>query len=464
MHDIQKLKNIKVFNAGTNWCAYGVSTDTRKPINGMLFFAIKGERYDGHTFVNDAIQQGTAGVVINKSHEYLMDGLENKTVVLLVNNTIESLGELAHIIRERYKPTVITITGSNGKTTTKEMLYELLSSSYNTGRTQGNLNNLIGLPLSILNMEQDARIWVLELGTSRYGELASLAEIASPDIGVLTNIGRAHLEFFKDLEGVAKAKSEMFSVMTTDGTAVMNADDPFVMSIADHFKGMVLTAGFASDAQLRILSYNLTDKGMDFKITCEGKEHSLSMRISGKHYLYDMALSILCARHLNVEWDNIRAACERFTVFKGRGNRMSYKNDITVIDDTYNANPDSMRSGFLSAIERYGAERIVAVIGDMLELGEQTAQQHFSLGEFLAEKGISKFILIGRFSDNTFEGIRSSGKKQVYAKQAGDIQSAVQQLVGLSKNNVVIYIKGSRSMKLEQIISGYDNIMRNRDA
>ncbi len=464
MHDIEKLKDIKVLNAVTNWCANGVSTDTRKPINNMLFFAIKGERYDGHTFVHDAIQNGAVGVVINKDHEYLTDELKNRTAVFLVNDTVESMGELAHSIRERYNPTVITITGSNGKTTTKEMLYELLSSSYNAGRTQGNLNNLIGLPLSILNMEQDNRIWVLELGTSRYGELASLAEIASPNIGILTNIGRAHLQFFKDLEGVAKAKSEMFSAMTPDGTAIMNADDPFVMSIADHFKGRVLTAGFASNAHLRILSYSLTDEGMDFKIMYEGEEHNLSTRVSGKHYLYDIALSILCARHLNVEWDNIRTVCEHFTVFRGRGNKISYKNGITIINDTYNANPDSMLNGFLSIIERYGVEKIVAVIGDMLELGEQTAEQHFSLGKFLAEQGISKFILIGKFSDNTFQGILASGKKQIYVKQVGDIQSAVQELLYLSKDNIVIYIKGSRSMKLEQVISGYDDIMRNRYA
>ena len=464
MQDMQKLKNIAVSHAGTDWCAQGASTDTRKPLQDMLFFAIKGERFDGHTFAADAVRQGAAGVVLNKSLEHLAGGFSGKTAVFSVPDTVQSLGALAHALRERYKPAVITVTGSNGKTTTKEMLYTLLSESFRCGKTQGNLNNLIGLPLSILNMEQDTQVWVLELGTSRYGELASLAGIASPDIGVLTNIGRAHLEFFKDLQGVARAKSEMFSAMTQQGTAVMNADDPFVMEIANRFKGRVITAGFSGHAQLRILSYNLTDKGMDFRILYEGEERSFSTPVSGRHYLYDMALSMLCARHLQVGWDAIRSACERFTVFKGRGNSMSYKNNITVVDDTYNANPDSMQGGFQSAIERYGAERIVAVIGDMLELGEQSAQQHFDLGLYLAGQGINKFILMGRFSDNTFEGIRSSGKKQIYALQAGDIQSAVRELVSLSKDGTVIYIKGSRSMKLEQVLSGYDSIMRSKDA
>lgn len=464
MQDIQGLKNIKVVNAGKNWCASGVSTDTRKPVSNSLFFAIKGEHFDGHTFVNDAIKSRAAGVVIDKNYEYRADAAGNKAAVFSVPDTVESLGELAHSIRERYKPTVITITGSNGKTTTKEMLYDLLSGLYDTGRTQGNLNNLIGLPLSILNMEQETRMWVLELGTSRYGELASLTGIASPDIGILTNIGRAHLEFFHDLEGVAKAKEEMFSAMKTNGTAVMNADDPLVMGIARRFQGRTLTAGFSADAQMRIVSYNLTDRGMDFSIVYEGEEHSFSTPVSGRHYLYDIALSMLCARHVNVDWETIRAACGRFQVFRGRGNSMSYKNNITVLDDTYNANPDSMRSGFLSAIERYGAQSIVAVIGDMLELGDRTAQEHYALGKFLAEQGVGKFILLGRYSGNTFEGVLASGMKQVYAKQVGDIQSAVQELESLSKDGVTIYIKGSRSMKLEQVISAYDTYMRGRNA
>ena len=464
MQDIQGLKDIKVVHAGKNWYASGVSTDTRKPVSNTLFFAIKGEHYDGHAFVNDALRSRAAGVVVDKNYEYRADAAGNKAAVFSVPDTVESLGELAHSIRERYKPTVITITGSNGKTSTKEMLSELLSGMYGTGRTQGNLNNLIGLPLSILNMEQETRMWVLELGTSRYGELTSLTNIASPDIGILTNIGRAHLEFFHDLEGVAKAKEEMFSAMKTNGTAVMNADDPLVMGIARRFHGKVLTAGFSADAQLRIVSYSLTGQGMDFSIVYEGEEHSFSTPVSGRHYLYNIALSMLCARHVNVGWDKIRSACERFTVFKGRGNSMSYRNNITVIDDTYNANPDSMRSGFLSAIERYGAQNIVAVIGDMLELGDRTAQEHYELGKFLAEQGIGKFILIGRFSKSTLEGVLAPGIKEVYAKQVVDIQSAVQELESLSKEGFTIYIKGSRSMKLDQVISAYDTIMRGRNA
>ena len=464
MQDIQKLPDITVFHAGTNWSAQGASTDTRKPVRDMLFFAIKGERFDGHAFVADAVRQGAAGVVIGKSQEHLAGSFNGKAAVFAVQDTVQSLGALAHGIRERSRPTVITITGSNGKTTTKEMLSALLSASFRCGKTQGNLNNLIGLPLSILNMDQDARVWVLELGTSRYGELTSLAGIASPDIGILTNIGRAHLEYFKDLEGVARAKSEMFSAMAQDGTAVMNADDPFVMDIAARFRGRVVTAGFSASARLRILSYNLTDTGMDFTIRYEGEERSFSTPVSGRHYLYDMALSMLCARQLKVGWEAIRSACEQFTVFKGRGNIMSYQNNITVVDDSYNANPDSMQSGFQSAIERYGAERIIAVIGDMLELGDQTAQQHFALGQFLAEQGIHTFILMGRFSDSTFEGIRSSGKEKMYVLRAGDIQAAVRELVSLSQNGTVIYIKGSRSMKMEQVLNGYDSVMRSAHA
>jgi len=464
MHDIEALKDTKLLTINESWYADGVSIDTRKPTSNMLFFAIKGEHYDGHDFVKQAIDNGAVGAVINKVYEKKIQGYENKALFVYVNDTIQSLGELALIIRKRYKPTTITITGSNGKTTTKEILYEFLSTTYPTGKTLGNFNNLIGLPLSMLNMSQDKKIWVLELGTSRFGELANLSRIACPDIGILTNIGRAHIEFFKDIEGVARAKSEMFSVMEPDKVAIVNADDPYALNIVKSFKGKVLTAGFYPSASLSILSYNLLRGGMEFEIMYEGKRYKFSTQLSGKHYLYDIALAILCARHLNVEWENIKSVCKDFKPFKGRGNAITYKNGVVLIDDTYNANPDSMINGFLSAIERYGARNIIAVIGDMFELGQQTTIEHYNLGQFLAKQGINKFILIGKFSESTLEGIKSTGRKDIYVKQVNDTQSAVQELLYLSDEKAVIYVKGSRAMRLEEVISNYDYMMRQKNA
>lgn len=464
MYDIKNLREAKYLREDEYWYADGVSTDTRKPLNKMLFFAIKGERYDGHEFVKDAIDKGASGVVIDKTHEYLMQEYCNKTFIVTVNNTLLSLGELANIIRNRYKPMVITITGSNGKTTTKEILYNFLSTTFNTGRTQGNFNNLIGLPLSILNMRDDTKIWVLELGTNRYGELASLTKIASPDIGILTNIGKAHLESFKDLDGVAKAKLEMFSNMEQGKIAIINADDPFVLKIAKQFKGTVLSAGFSSDANLRVLSYTLTKEGMDFEILYEGKKRVFSTLLSGKHYLYDIALSMLCAVHLNVTWESIDLSCKNLSPFKGRGNVTIHKNGIVVIDDTYNANPDSMINGFISAIERYGASSIVALIGDMLELGEQSEEQHYALGKLLAEHGINKFILTGKFSTYILKGINDVNRKDTVAKQVNDINDAVKELLFFSKSKIVIYVKGSRNMKLDQVVAMYNSALEATNA
>ncbi len=464
LDDIKAINGVQAVNAVEPWHAEGASTDTRKPLSNALFVAIKGEHYDGHAFVRDAASRGAAGIVMKKGSLNPFEHTDRTPPVFFTEDTVEFLGALAHALRQRYKPTVITITGSNGKTTTKEMISGLLSGTYATGRTEGNLNNRIGLPLSMLNMDQAVRIWVLELGTSGYGELAGLAEIATPDIGVLTNIGRAHLEFFHDLQGVARAKAEMFTAMGPEGVAVMNADDPLVMDIARSFKGRVLTAGFSSHAQLRIQSYVIRPGGMDVTVAFEGGEHTLSTQMTGRHYLLDMALAIRCARHLDVGWDAIREACARFVPFKGRGSVMNYANGVTVIDDSYNANPDSMRSGFSAAVERYGAAHIVAVIGDMLELGTQTAVQHAALGEFLAGQGIRTFILIGKYADSTREGIHASGVQEVDVHMTDDLQSAADKLVLLSKPGTAIYVKGSRSMKLDQLIGAYDARMRGSHA
>ncbi len=464
MDDMNGLKDMGVISPVQGWSADGVSTDTRKPVKGSLFFAIRGERFDGHDFTKDALAQGAAGIVIDKKSMARAAGFVKERPVFAVDDTVKSLGELAHIIRKRYRPVVIAITGSNGKTTTKDMLAGLLSGTYDTDKTQGNLNNLIGVPLSILNMKHGTKTWILELGTSRYGELARLTGITDPDIGILTNIGSAHLEFFHDLQGVAKAKSEMFSAMRDDGAAIVNADDPLAMGIAGKFKGRILTAGFSNDASLHILSYRLNSNGMEFDVSYKGAQHHLSMPLSGRHYLYDMSLAVLCSVYLGVSWNEIETACGQFNVFKGRGNIMQYENGITVVDDTYNANPDSMREGFLSAVERYGAGHIIAVIGDMLELGTHTAEQHHALGRFLAVHGICRFILVGASSEYTLQGILSAKAPGIHASRVAGINDAADELVKTGRSGDVIYVKGSRSMKMEQVISVYDSMLRKNHA
>ena len=462
--DMRILGTIRTTDAAEGWRADGVSIDTRKDTAGRLYFSIKGGRFDGHDFAEQALARGAAGIVIDGSHAPMAQRLKSKGAVFSVDDTVASLGELARVIRNRYRPTVVGITGSNGKTTTREMLAALLEGTYVVGKTAGNLNNLIGLPVSILNMGRDSRVWVLELGTSRYGELAALTRMAAPDVGVLTNIGSAHLEFFESLEGVASAKAELFASMPEGGVAVTNADDPLTVRAAAAYRGTVLTAGFSPGASLRVLSSSATDAGMDFTVAYEGEERRLSMAVSGRHYLQDMAMAILCARHLEVGWERIAAACGRFRPMTGRGRVLSYKNGVTVIDDAYNANPDSMRQGLLSAIDRYGAGRIVAVLGDMLELGGHADREHFELGRFLAQHGVRRFVLMGSRAGRTREGVLSAGYRDVSVKLAKDAGGAVHELAALAGAGTVIYVKGSRSMRLDEVVEAYDSTMRVHDA
>ncbi|MCL4558477.1 MAG: UDP-N-acetylmuramoyl-tripeptide--D-alanyl-D-alanine ligase [Deltaproteobacteria bacterium] len=462
MKDIETTHGMDVLNGPADWCAEGVTTDTRKPVRGMLFFALRGERFDGHDFLQTAVSLGAAGVVVDRNGTQAALSLKDRTAVFAVDDTVLGLGMLAHAVRAGHGPTVIAITGSSGKTTTKEMLASILSRTHSTGKTRGNLNNAIGLPLSILNMEPGTSVWVLEIGTSRYGELGALTRIADPDIGVLTNVGMAHLESFHSLDGVARAKSEMFSAMSGHGTAVLNADDPRAMGIAGTFGGRVASAGFSEKASLRVVSYGLMKDGTgsEFEVSYEGERRGLTMPLTGRHYLHDMALAVLCARLLRVPWDDIRAACAGYRGLGGRGTAIPYESGITVIDDTYNANPDSMREGFLSAIERYGADSIVAVIGDMLELGEHSREQHSVLGRLLADRGVRRFILTGRFAGDTLEGIESAGARGVHARRADSVQEIVDGLLAVSGPHSVVYVKGSRGMGLERVVAEYDRAMR----
>ncbi len=456
MNDMKGLKNIDMFNAGDNWIADGVSTDTRKKLKGRLFFALKGEKFDGHDFVKDAFKGGAAGIVINRSRKDIINRFNTNTI-FDVEDTFSSLEELAGSIRHRHDPVVIGITGSNGKTTTKEMVAALLSAKKNVGKTEGNFNNLIGLPISILNMENDTNVWVLELGTSRFGELASLTNIADPDIGILTNIGRSHLEFFGDIEGVAKAKAEMFENMSVDSTAIVNSDDPFIKDIARRFRGDTLSAGFAEDAELRIVSFKFVNEGMEFDILHNNEQQHMYTPLNGRHYLYDIGYAILCARVLGIEWDAIKDACMHFYPVAGRGKTINYNNGITVIDDTYNANPDSVSMGLLSAVEKYGPDSIMAVIGDMLELGKHAPEQHIELGEFMALKGVRKFILTGEFSEYVKKGIVSTAN-DADVRQARDIDQVVNELATMIRSSAVIYIKGSRKMHMEDILTELERV------
>ncbi len=457
MEDIRTTKGLEIVRGPVDWEADGVSTDTRKPMQDTLFFALRGEHFDGHDFLQTAVSQGAAGIVVSRDRAQAALSYRDRTAVFVADDTLAGLGALAHTVRTGHRPTVIAITGSSGKTTTKEMLASLLSVTHSTGKTMGNLNNRVGLPLTMLGMEPGTSVWVLELGTSRFGELGDLARIAVPDIGILTNIGMAHLEFFHDLEGVTKAKSEMFSAMSGRGTAIVNADDPRTMEAAGAFQGRVFSAGFSERADLRVGAYALADDGAgsEFVVTYRGEQHALTMPLPGRHYVHDMALAVLCARLMEVPWDGIRYACAAYRGVRGRGTAVTYKNGITVIDDTYNANPDSMREGFLSAIERYGAGRIVAVIGDMLELGEHSREQHYTLGRLLVDRGVRRFVLTGTFAGDTLDGIRSAGVPDVHASRVDAVRDIVEELRAVSVPHGVVYVKGSRGMGLEQVVTAY---------
>ena len=351
---------------GSNAEFKGVSIDTRTIDNNNLFVAIKGPHYDGHDYVNKLKEKNIACAIVDRKNQN-----DYNVPTIAVEDTIYALGELAKSWRDRFSIPLIGITGSNGKTTTKEMTALILSQNGNVLKTEGNFNNLIGLPLTMFRLNQSDSYAVLEMGMNAPGEIRRLAEIANPEIGLITSVTAAHLEKLHTVEAVAHAKAELFETMEHKGIAIVNDEDPWIKSFGKKFKGDVISFGMQNDSTIKFLY--MEHEGWDkteLKISVDGREVDLSIPVPGIHNVMNSMAAMAVGYALNLDPEESASRLKNFKPISMRMERVQLSNGVCLVNDTYNANPGSWNAALrtVSAVKRKG--RFIAVLGEMLELGE----------------------------------------------------------------------------------------------
>lgn len=424
---------------GENVTFKGCSIDTRTLKSGNLYVALKGENFDGHDFIDQAIQKNAIGIITEKK-------LDLNIPQLIVLNTKIALGELASFWRNQLKIKIVAITGSNGKTTTKEMLASILKEQFNILATQGNLNNDIGVPLTLFQLDEKNQYAVIEMGANHPLEIGYLTNIAQPQVTVITNCSPAHLEGFGSIEGVAQTKGEIYQGLSNQGIAIINADDAF----STYWQGLncgrsILTFGLKKPANITAKDIQYHGLTTSFILSTSTEEIEIKLNIAGKHNLMNALAASSCAIALNLDLKIIKQGLEKMQAVNGRLQSISGIKNTTILNDTYNANPASLEAA-LQVLENCQKPRWVA-LGNMLELGENAALFHREAGQFAKQIGIDCLVATGELSKNAVEGF---GKNGSYFEKQDDLITFLK--VNLPENATLL-VKGSRGSKMERVVS-----------
>lgn len=420
----------------------GCSTDSRSIEKGNLFIALKGENFDGHDFVSIAEEKGAASLMLQQE-------VIHSLPVLKVENTRKAMGLLAKTWREEIAIPVVAITGSNGKTTVKEMVSSVLSEVAEVHATTGNLNNDIGVPLTLFGIDKKHRFAVIEMGANHAGEIEWLSAISRPNVAVITQCAPAHLEGFGSVEGVARAKAEIFSGLQSSGTAIINADDAYVsfwQKTCEHKKQC--TFGIASkyaDVKADNIKLFPEEACTRFRLITKQGSIDVDLKLLGKHNVLNALAAAACCLNLDVSLQSIKSGLEKMPPIKGRLQVKQGKHDARIIDDTYNANPASL-SVALNVLSSYEGSRLM-VLGDMGELGESAKQLHRNAGAEVKQAGVDALYTIGELSINAMESFGEG------ASHYDSYEALSKALLDKLNNQTTVLIKGSRSMHMERIVN-----------
>ena len=432
-----------------------VFTDTRDPCPDGLFFALKGPNFDAHAFIEKALDAGAAGVVVS-DESALPASLTPEHFAICVTDTREALLKVAGKSRREHRAKVVAITGSVGKTTMKNMVAAALAPFGKVGRTPGNFNNEIGLPLTLCGMEGDEDFLVLELGMSAPGEIGSLTAVAAPDIGLVTGASASHLEFFKDVDGIADAKAELFDMLGPDTIAVANADDERILSRARALhQGRLISYGHAADASCRVVDVRADADGVSGTIACGDWKGTVDIPALGQHHALHAAGALAVVHACGLDLD--RAAQGIQDGYRGEKHRMSLlraQGGVTILDDSYNANPASMGAALQTFGElAQGASRKIAVLGSMLELGEDSPGFHRYCGHLVAQIGFERLFVVGPYARDVAEGAAQGGV--AFILTADDVAELRDQIEEAAIDGSWILLKGSRGGRLERILESF---------
>jgi len=422
----------------------GWSIDSRTVGVGDLFFALRGPTHDGNAYVGEVFQKGAVAAVADGQVEAPGVVLRD---ILRVGDSLRALQTIASAARQAFPGDVVAVTGSAGKTTTKDVIAEMLSVSKRTAKNEGNLNNHVGLPLSLLRLPDDAEAAVLEIGMNHAGEIRELASIARPDVGVVTNAGYAHIEFFDSVEGIAAAKRELIEALPASGTAVLNADDARVSQFP--FAGRRILYGQSADADVRAEEVEYSLDGARFRVG----ETRFETTLTGRHSVSNLLAGIAVAGIYEIEPDELTGVVRKLAPGKMRGERFRHR-DILIYNDCYNSNPDAARA-MLDVLRDTPARRRIAVLGEMLELGRWAEALHRDVGTYAAEQGIDVLVGIRGAACCTLDAATRAGLRAGAAFFFDDPVEAGRHLAQIAEAGDAILFKGSRGVHVERALEEF---------
>ena len=424
----------------------GYSIDTRTVREGELFFAIRGSGRDGHDYVRTAFDRGACAAVVRSAWAAENEGIGP---VLAVKETIEALGAAARQARRQWGRPLAAVTGSNGKTTTKDLIAAMLETKYRVAKSAGNLNNELGLPLSLLRFDEEADVGVAEMGMNHAGEIRRLAGMAEPTVGVVTNVNAVHLEHFSSVDEIASAKRELVEELPPEGTAVLNGDDPRVARFREEFAGKTVTFGLNTEADFRAVDVEtLGASGVRFRLHVGGARFESSL--PGRHNVSNILAALATASVFGVEAEGVRAAVAGFQSHGMRGEVVRI-GGVIVLNDCYNSNPKAL-SEMLTVLRETPARRRVAVLGEMLELGPESAALHYEAGRKVVETGVDFLITLGGFAREIIAGALENGLSRDSAFSFEEAEPAGAFLAKTVSAGDAVLLKASRSVGLERAL------------
>ena len=431
-----------------------ISIDSRSLEPGDLFWAIRGETHDGHDFVDNAFDREAIAAVVDNDRSGIRQTsqnegiLANPTTNLIVNDSLTALWDFSRWYRQQQNALVIGVTGSVGKTTTREMIHAVLSQKLTGTQSPKNFNNHVGLPLSLLDIEQPHEFSVIEMGASAVGEIRDLTNIALPNIGVITAIGEAHLEGFGSIENIVQGKGELLEGLPSDGLAVVPGDIAATDELAHRASCQVIKVGCGLGNDLRASNVEIHNE----RLTFDALGHAFELNVLGKHHIGSALSAIAVARHVGLTLDEIADGLKQFRPVSGRCH-VQLIGSCTVIDDSYNANPTSMQAACRLLRDWSGTNKKIMVTGDMLELGPSAEEAHFELGGQAARVGIDVLLAFGDHAEQVTAGAKQCGFEDSRAQHFDSVERLNEVLSECLEPNDVVLVKGSRGMRMERVIS-----------
>lgn len=450
VQDILKVTDGNLVYGNKDEICENFCKNTKEVKTGDIYVGIKGEKFDGSKFYEEAMMAGAKGCIINKIDELEIKHLKNKFIIQ-VEDTVDAIGKIAKLKREKYNIPVIAVTGSVGKTSTKDIIYSVVSQKYNTLKTQGNMNNHIGLPMTILGLKNHEAL-VVEMGMNHLGEISKLTRIAKPTIAVITNVGTAHIGNLGSRENILKAKLEILEGLAEDGYLIINNDNDLLNKWqSENKKYKIITYGINNSSKYiaRDIKYNENESTYILKIDNEMIE-KIEVPVGGEAFIYNSLAAISIGKLLDIPISQIKDGIKKFELSKMRLDIQKTEQGYTIINDCYNANYDSMKSA-IEYLKNFEGKRKIAVLGDMLELGEFSKELHEKVGRIVGESKIDILITVGKESKNIAKAARENGVEHIYTFDNN--QEAIDKIKKILAVGDVVLVKASNSMNFKEIVN-----------